>query len=111
MSFDWILPTVVVLVLFVCSMRRRISNYTRLYPKEKDFPVEPRESVLSNAIRDWVAVAGGVYLVLMALGAFLSLDIPREVQWGTFKFDPLAAFSFLLAVLQPYLPIGARPKE
>lgn len=67
---------------------------------------EEVSSPLSEAIKDFVAISGGVYLGLMALAEFLKVPVPLKTElWGT-SFDPIALFSVCLAVIAPVLPFG-----
>lgn len=68
---------------------------------------EEQTSPLAQAIKDFVAVAGGVYLGLMALAEFLKVPVPAKAQiWGT-TFDPIAVFAVALAIIAPLFP-GSR---
>jgi len=78
------------------------SIYTRVRNLERSFEVEPKPSFLAKAIQETVAVAGGIYVALTALAAFLKTQVPSVTLWG-FTFDPLAALALILAILQPFI--------
>lgn len=67
------------------------------------FPVEPTSSLLSQAIVELLATAGGIYLALVMGTAFLQIDVVQKLIWGELKIDFLAFFSIVLALLQPFI--------
>ncbi|MHB1042123.1 MAG: hypothetical protein ACYC0Q_04715 [Eubacteriales bacterium] len=91
-----------VLVLVVLSIKERV--YRRQL-RDKDWASigEPRASPLTQAITNLIGVAGGIYLTLVMLVSFLELQVPARVQVAGLYLEPLAALSFALALLQPYL--------
>lgn len=63
---------------------------------------ENRSSLLSASITQLVGTAGGIYLSLELLFSFLRIP---EDWWNpsTFVVEPLAVFSLVLAILQPFV--------
>jgi hypothetical protein len=88
---------------FVLALRRRAERLTRL-ATEAPAPVS---SPLAEALKEFIGVAGGVYLTLMALNEFLGLNLPNPVEFRGVSFDPLALLAVLLAVVAPWLPLPA----
>ncbi|BAF59461.1 MAG: hypothetical protein HPY89_00260 [Pelotomaculum sp.] len=93
---------IVILLLVTLSVRERIRIQMQ---REKDwsFIGEAKPSPLSQALANLVGVAGGVYLSMVVLATFLEIQLPERVQMGNFAFEPLAALSILLALMQPFL--------
>lgn len=99
-----ILATILVLIAVYVSMAVRVNRIQAA--RERKTSYEERSSPLSEAIKDFVAVAGGVYLGLSALAEFLKVPVPMQATlWGA-EFDPIALFSVCLAILSPVLPVG-----
>lgn len=97
-----IVTAAVILLAVYLSFRIRISGIVAARQNRSGF--EEVSSPLSEAIKDFVAIAGGVYLGLMALAEFLKVPVPLKTEiWGT-SFDPIALFSVCLAVIAPVLP-------
>ncbi|MCL6638450.1 MAG: hypothetical protein K6T80_02050 [Firmicutes bacterium] len=94
--------TLIVLGLVVLSLRERVRH--RL-ARDKDWSAigETRASPLALAITNMIGVAGGIYLTLVVLVAFLELQVPARVQVAGLSLEPLAAVSFALAIVQPYM--------
>ena len=61
-------------------------------------------SPLGQAIKDFVAVAGGVYLGLMALAEFLKVTVPITTELWGLDFDPIAVLAVTLAIIAPLFP-------
>lgn len=69
---------------------------------------EDISSPLGQALKDFIMVAGGTYLGIMAVAEFLKIPVPMEAEvWGT-PFDPVALFSVALSIVIPALPLGKR---
>ena len=99
-----ILITALVLVALYISMGVRVNRITAARERKTSF--DERPSPLGEAIKDFVAVAGGVYLGLTALAEFLKVTIPMTSKiWGT-TFDPIAVFAVCLAIIAPVIPVG-----
>ena len=98
-----ILVTVLVLIALYISVGVRVNRIQAV--REKKTP-ENRPSPLGEAIKDFVAVAGGVYLGLTTLGEFLKVPVPMQATvWGM-SFDPVALFAVCLAIIAPVIPMG-----
>ena len=98
-----ILVTVLVLIALYISVGVRVNRIQAI--RERKTP-ENRPSPLGEAIKDFVAVAGGVYLGLTALAEFLKVPIPMQAAvWGM-NFDPVALFAVCLAIIAPVIPTG-----
>jgi len=102
-----IMPNVIVfgaiVFLFVAvSVRERVR--LRLM-REKDWSIigEAKSSHISQALTNLVGVAGGIYLILVVLVAFLELNLPEQVQVGNISLEPLAAVSIFIALVQPFM--------
>ncbi|HHT84269.1 MAG: hypothetical protein ACOX34_03630 [Bacillota bacterium] len=99
-----IVLTLVVFVLVYASMNARVKQIARA----RNRGYQEVSSPLSEAIKDFVAVAGGVYLGLMALSEFLKVPVPIEAEvWG-FTFDPIAVVAVFLAIVAPMFPARSR---
>jgi hypothetical protein len=85
-------------VLCVLSVRRR----ARVRALLADLPMETKPSIISAAIMELIAVAGGVYIALTAVTSFLAVEVPDRVLWMGLRFNPLAAISMLVAVVLPF---------
>jgi len=102
-----VLLTLIVLLLVYISMAIRVHRIK--YYRARNKSHEEISSPLGQAIKDFVAVAGGVYLGLMALAKFLKVPAPIQTQlWGV-TFDPMAAVAVVLALIAPLLPIRENP--
>lgn len=64
---------------------------------------QPASSPFSQAVVELVATAGGVYLALIALVNFLHIAVPSAVTLLGVSFEPIAAISLLIALIQPYV--------
>ncbi|MGB9866898.1 MAG: hypothetical protein ACPLPR_03180 [Bacillota bacterium] len=72
---------------------------------------EAAESPYSIAIKQLVAVAGGIYISLTALCSFLDLEVPKRVWLAGAQVDPIAVLALCLAALQPLVPTGNSGKR
>jgi hypothetical protein len=105
---------VVFLFLFAIlfSVRRRALILRMKQTNAQEMPFEPAPSPISRAILDLGGIAGGVYIAISALSAFLKLDIPARVTMGEVSFDPVAFVSLssaiVWAVVQPVPKTVAR---
>ncbi len=90
------------LVIFslIVSVRERIK--IRHY-RDWDILGESKVSPLSQAIANLIGVAGGIYLALVVLIAFLEIPIPSRVSVLWLSVEPLAAVAVLLAIIQPFM--------
>lgn len=65
--------------------------------------LEPSDTYLSVEVKKVVSNAGGIYVSLALAAAFLKLDIAEQFHLFGIAFDPLAALSLVLALIQPLL--------
>ncbi|QUL99034.1 MAG: hypothetical protein IMF26_02910 [Candidatus Fermentithermobacillus carboniphilus] len=101
-----VLSTFLIFLVLYASMGMRVHRIQSARARKKAY--EEASSPLGQAIKDFVAVAGGVYLGLMALAEFLKIPAPVKTElWGV-AFDPIAAIAVALAVIAPFLPIRGR---
>ena len=99
-----ILAILLVIVAVYVSMAIRVNRIMAVRARKTS--IEERSSPLAEAIKDFVAVAGGVSLALSAMAEFLKVPVPMQATiWGT-QFDPVALFSICLAILAPIIPVG-----
>ncbi len=90
-----------ILVLFIImalGLRRKMFNRRRLDAGMPDAAPSP----FSRALTELLAAAGGIYLSLMLLVQFLSVDIPSQIDIIGLEIDPLALVAVLIASLQPF---------
>ena len=98
-----LLGLLILALLIIGSVYLRANSKKRKYRFEgAAFPVEPSSSFLSEAIVELLAVAGGIYLALVMVAAFLQIDMSQKVIVGTAKLDLLALVSLALAFLHPF---------
>jgi sterol desaturase/sphingolipid hydroxylase (fatty acid hydroxylase superfamily) len=101
-----ILITLIIFLLVYVSMTVRVHRIESARTRRKSYDEIP--SPLGEAIKDFVAVAGGVYLGLMALSEFLKVPAPiRAELWGV-AFDPVAVVAVALAIVTPLFPARGR---
>lgn len=91
------------LALAYLSVAERAKGYQRRLERSEPLPVEPEASVMSQALVELIATAGGIYLALLLVRNFLQINLPERVVFWGLQVEPLAAFSLLLALVQPYL--------
>ncbi|MGI6643234.1 MAG: hypothetical protein ACOX3V_04450 [Bacillota bacterium] len=97
-----VLLVVLVLLALYVSMGIRVNRIATA----RRSSYEETNSPLGQAIKDFVAVAGGTYLGLMAVAEFLKVPVPMQAEvWGT-TFDPIALFAITLSIVVPVLPFG-----
>lgn len=97
-----LLGLLILVLLIIGSVCLRANSKKRKYRFEgAGFPVEPSSSFLSEAIVELLAVAGGIYLALVMVAAFLQIDMSQKIVVGAAKLDCLALISLALAFLHP----------
>lgn len=89
------------IILIIFSVRERVR--LRLL-REKDWGSigETRSSQISQALANLVGVAGGIYLTLLVMATFLELQLPERLELGGVSMEPLAAFSVIISLAQPF---------
>ncbi len=103
---DTILITLAIFFLVYISMNVRVHRIQSARVQKRSY--EEIQSPLGEAIKDFVAVAGGVYLGLMALSEFLKVPAPITAELWGIAFDPMALVAVALAVISPIFPAGNR---
>ena len=90
--------------LAILSLRERV-RLRRHYLRSKNWDAmgESKISVLSQSIASLVGTAGGIYLSVAVLFSFLEIELPTKVSLLGMGFEPLAAVSLALAVIQPFV--------
>jgi hypothetical protein len=99
----------IVFLIMGLSLRRRMFNKKRSLGA--DLPVESVASPFSKALMELLSTAGGIYLSLLLLVQFLSVDIPALVNIFGLEIDPIALAAVLIASLQPFLANFNFPKK
>jgi Na+/H+ antiporter NhaD/arsenite permease-like protein len=97
-----LLTAVVLLLAMYISMSVRVSRIKSL--RSRTSSVEEQDSPLAQAIKDFVAIAGGVYLALNTLAEFLKVPVPIQSEVLGTTFDPVALFAVCLAIIAPMFP-------
>ncbi|MBM7854452.1 hypothetical protein JOC37_000825 [Desulfohalotomaculum tongense] len=92
--------TVVIITLIFLSLRERVDR--KRMSKDWETIGASKSSPFSSALAGLVGTAGGIYLSLVMLFAFLEMDIPARVQIMNVELEPVAAASLLLAIIQPF---------
>ncbi|KAF1084582.1 hypothetical protein SPSYN_02360 [Sporotomaculum syntrophicum] len=101
MQISLIVFLLIVLLLIIVSVRERV-KWQSMRNKNWDVLGDPKSSPLSQAITGMVGTAGGIYLSLIILQAFLELHIPKSIQISGISLEPLATLSIVLAIIQPF---------
>ncbi len=97
------LPVLILAALMGLSVRQRILNRKRSkLSGDRELPVDSKPSPFTHALTELMAVAGGIYLSLLLLANFLSLNIPDIVAILGFEINPLALLSIIIASIQPF---------
>lgn len=60
-------------------------------------------SPASMAIGELIAIAGGIYLSLILLVAFLKISMPDKIIIFHMSLDPLALIALTIAIFQPIM--------
>ena len=90
-----------VLALVILSVRERI-RIKEVRERAWDGS-ETKSSPLSQAIGGLIGTAGGIYLSLIMLFSFVEVQLPGKVNLLRLELEPLAAVSFALAIMQPFV--------
>lgn len=100
--FKTLVIILVVLLVLYSSVKLRARKIAVARSRNRSF--EDVSSPLGQAIKDFVAVAGGTYLGLMALTEFLKIPAPVKGELWGITFDPIAVVAVLLAAVAPLWP-------
>ncbi len=92
---------IAVLALMLISVRERI-RIKEIRERAWDGS-ETKSSPLSQAIANLIGTAGGIYLSLVMLFSFMEVQLPGKINLLKLELEPLAAFSFTLAIVQPFV--------
>ncbi|MDI6894598.1 MAG: hypothetical protein AB1503_02095 [Bacillota bacterium] len=106
---DWYLVAVGstgLLVLLSIAHRVRLIRMAR----QQEEAVPPVSSPVAEAVKQLVGVAGGVYVALVSLAAFLRLPAQQTVELFGITFDPVALAALIIAILQPFFVPGVSPR-
>lgn len=102
MSWTFLLSLLAVLLLVGLSLRERVR--LRILRSKKGWDEQSSQvSPFSEAITNLIGMAGGIYLSLMVFFSFLELDLPTRVRVLSLSVEPVAAVSFALALVQPFV--------
>ena len=92
---------VMVFALIIFSVKIRLDNKAI---KERSWDgSETRPSPVSEALTGLLGTAGGIYLSLVMMFSFMELKVPGKVNLFSVAIEPLAAISFTLAIIQPFI--------
>lgn len=105
---DWYLLVGGTVMLVLLSLARRVKLIRQARQQEV---VEPVSSPLAEALKQLIGVAGGVYVALVSLAAFLRLPSQQTVELFGVTFDPLALAALIVAIVQPFLQPGPGPRS
>ncbi|MDN5346701.1 MAG: hypothetical protein PWP65_265 [Clostridia bacterium] len=93
----------ILLIIFVLLVYGAIRVKMQIWRENGEFPVEPKPSPASQALAELAAIAGGIYVSLVLLTAFLKIPVPEKVIIAGMELDPLALIAVIIAIIQPYL--------
>lgn len=91
----------VVLALVVMSVKMRLEN--KIFRDRAWDGSETKSSPLSEALTGLIGTAGGIYISLVMLFSFMELKVPPKIEVFKVGLEPLAAVSFAMAIIQPFL--------
>jgi len=94
---EYIILLIVVLGFYIAGMMRKTNKDRRM----KTIPANARESSLLHSIVELVALAGGIYLVLIMLIEFMAIIGLENTIFLGLIFDPIAAIAKILALFHP----------
>ena len=95
---EFVILLISVLGFYIAGMVRK-TNKDR---KMKVIPADVKENSLLHSIVELVALAGGIYLVLIMLIEFLAIIGLENTIFLGLIFDPIAAIAKIIAVLHPF---------
>lgn len=100
-----LLAALLLLLLVAASLTVRVHTIRRRRELGLgDMPQEPIPSPLSEALGQLLGTAGGIYLTLVMLVAFLNFNVPEQVTFMNVRVDPVALLAVFLALVQPFIP-------
>lgn len=92
---------ILVFALIILSVKTRLDNKAI---KERGWDgSETRPSPISEALTGLLGTAGGIYLSLVMMFSFMELKVPGKLNVFSVGIEPLAAVSFTLAIVQPFI--------
>lgn len=100
MVISIVLGTLAAILIFL-SLKERLK--LRRSRKEWDVIGESKSTALSESLAGLVGTAGGIYLSMVMLTTFLELDVPSRVNFSSISLEPMAAISFILAIVSPFI--------
>ncbi|WP_066635315.1 hypothetical protein [Desulfolucanica intricata] len=89
-------------IILLFSLRERV-RLRHMREKNWEKIGESKTSVMSQAIIGLIGTAGGIYLSMVILFDFLEVDMPNRISMAGLNFEPIAAISFALAIIQPFI--------
>ncbi|MBS3948265.1 MAG: hypothetical protein KGZ57_08215 [Dethiobacter sp.] len=89
------------LTAVAASLALRVREKSRA--QKYEVPEHAQSSPLSQALQELVSTAGGIYLSLVLLTAFLQIDMSKKTLISGKEIDTLAFIALALAVAQPFL--------
>lgn len=95
--------SIVLLLLLAIGASLFLRANQKKRTKAHQIPEHAKSSPFSESLQELIAMAGGIYLSLVLLVAFLQLEITEHFFLYEVSFDPLAFISLALAVVQPLL--------
>lgn len=109
----------VLVTYFSVRKRARVLAMRQTQAGAGGVPFEPKPSPISQAILEIGGVAGGIYIAITALSAFLKLEIPPKISVGGMSFDPIALVSLISAILwaafqstpQPIISLSSKSRS
>lgn len=93
--YAWIV-LFLVLIFLALSVWQRIKYFRKTVDEN-----HMKNSPLSLAIQELVALSGSIYLSLVMLVSFLKLNLPTTILIFDLSIDPLAFLAISLAIIQP----------
>lgn len=98
-----LLLTGLFLILIGFSITRLIAVKIKLANLDDD-EIQPKPSPVADAIKDMLAVAGGIYIAIAALTSFLKMNIPPTINIGNLVLDPIAFAAVAVTILYALWP-------
>lgn len=96
------MKSTVIIFLFLgifISILQRVKDKKRA--EKHELPEHVKKSLVSEALQELIATAGGIYLSLVLLISFLQIDLAEEWFILDVGMDPLAFISLVISVIQP----------